>query len=139
MSTNIIDIADKVINTRVDAIAAAWLAAKEDEKRANQIRVELEKELIKIVGAKDEGSQTSKTDRYKITTTARVSRKLNFVEYEKIKALIPEKLRPVEFKPEIKQSKIKYLQNNEPEYYKIMCQAMTSTEGKTGVTVEVIE
>lgn len=124
---------------RLNVLAAGLLNAKDREAKAKEERIAIEEEIAAIVGVKDEGSYTYKSDLFKFTTTGKVSRKLDPQKYEQIKERIPEKLRPVIYKPEIKQSLIKYLQNNEPDYYKVMTECMTTTQNKASVVITPID
>lgn len=118
-------------------IANDWLKAKDSEEKAKLERIAFEEELIAILGNKEEGSKTHTFDDYKITITGRLSRKIDWKAYEAIKGNIPESLRPE--KTVLDETGVKYLQNNEPQIYKILAPALTVEKAKTGVSIKVGE
>ena len=117
-------------------IANELFEAREAEKKANERRVELEEELIAILGQKEEGAQTHEVGDYKVTITGKLIRKIDWDLYDKsIAAKIPESLQPVKVKRELDDSGVKYLANNEPQIYRVLAKALTITPAKTAVTI----
>jgi len=117
-------------------IADDLFAAKAVEKEANERRVALEEELIALVGAREEGSQTHAIGDYKITITGKLNRKLDWEMFDaSIAAKIPEALQPVKIKRELDDTGVKYLANNEPQIYKLLAKALTIKPAKTAVTI----
>lgn len=117
-------------------IANELFAAKLAEKEANERRVALEEELIGLVGAKEEGAQTHTIGDYKITITGKLNRKLDWEMFDaSIAAKIPESLQPVKIKRELDETGVKYIQNNEPQLYKLLAKALTIKPAKTAVTI----
>ena len=105
-------------------IANELFEAREAEKQANERRVELEEELIAILGQKEEGAQTHEVGDYKVTITGKLIRKIDWDLYDKsIAAKIPESLQPVKVKRELDDSGVKYLANNEPQIYRLLAKA----------------
>lgn len=124
----------------LEDLAAAYLEAKKQEELARIHRVEIEKALIARVGIKEEGSQTTTAGGFKITTTGKLNRKVDWARYEReVRALIPEALRPVDYKPSLNTRGIKYVENNEPEIYKLMTRCMTTEPAKPAVAVQRID
>lgn len=117
-------------------IANELFEAREAEKKANERRVELEEELIAILGQKEEGAQTHEVGDYKVTITGKLIRKIDWDLYDKsIAAKIPESLQPVKVKRELDDSGVKYLANNEPQIYRLLAKALTIKPAKTAVTI----
>ena len=117
-------------------IANELFEAREAEKKANERRVELEEELIAILGQKEEGAQTHEVGDYKVTITGKLIRKIDWDLYDKsIAAKIPESLQPVKVKRELDDSGVKYLANNEPQIYRLLAKALTIKPAKTNVTI----
>lgn len=117
-------------------IANELFEAREAEKQANERRVELEEELIAILGQKEEGAQTHEVGDYKVTITGKLIRKIDWDLYDKsIAAKIPESLQPVKVKRELDDSGVKYLANNEPQIYRLLAKALTIKPAKTAVTI----
>lgn len=110
--------------------------ARLDEKQANERRVQLEQELIALVGAKDEGSQTHDIGDYKVTVTGKLIRKIDWDTFDKLVASkIPASLHPVKVVREEDIAGIKYLANNEPKMYAILAKALTVKPAKTAVSI----
>jgi hypothetical protein len=117
-------------------IANELFEAKLAEKEANERRVALEEELIALVGAREEGSQTHEIGDYKITITGKLNRKIDWDLFDQsIAAKIPQTLQPVKIKRELDDTGVKYLANNEPQIYKLLAKALTVKPAKTAVTI----
>ena len=117
-------------------IANELFEAREAEKAANERRVELEEELIAILGQKEEGAQTHEVGDYKVTITGKLIRKIDWDLYDKsIAAKIPESLQPVKVKRELDDTGVKYLANNEPQIYRLLAKALTIKPAKTAVNI----
>jgi hypothetical protein len=117
-------------------IANELFEAKLAEKEANERRVALEEELIALVGAREEGSQTHEIGDYKITITGKLNRKIDWDLFDQsIAAKIPQTLQPVKIKRELDDTGVKYLANNEPQIYKLLAKALTIKPAKTAVTI----
>lgn len=123
--------------TDLKQLSADWLAAKKDEAAANKRRVGIEEQIVAIVGKRDEGSQTTEADGYKITTTGKVTRKMDWDKWETIKSQIAPNLHPVKFKPELDEKGVKYLQANEPEIYALL--PIEVKPAKTAIEVKAVE
>jgi hypothetical protein len=125
----------------LDQAAAVFEAAKAAEMHATADRILAENALIKLLGAKDEGSQTHKGDIYKVTITGNVYRKVDEAALGAVRsALSPAIFEQVfRFKPEVITAGVRYLQNKEPGLYAIAAQALTATPGKASIRVEGIE
>lgn len=113
-----------------------WLDAKHEEDKAREARIEAENKLVSLFGCKDEGSQTHKSDGYKVTITGRINRTIDEAAWDSVSDRVPVNLSPIKYKPQIDNRDLKYLQDNEPAIYRIVCEAITAKPGKPGVKVE---
>ena len=117
-------------------IADELFQAKAEEDKAKAKRIELEEELIGLVGQKQEGSKTHTIGEYKITITGVLKRKIDWDMFDAaIAAKIPESLQPVKIKRELDETGVKFLENNEPQIYKVLLPALTIEPGKTNVKI----
>jgi len=117
-------------------IANELFEAREAEKKANERRIELEEELIAILGSKEEGAQTHEVGEYKVTITGKLIRSIDWDMYDKsIAAKIPESLQPVKVKRELDDTGVKYLANNEPQIYRLLAKALSIKPAKTAVKI----
>lgn len=114
-------------------IAEDLFNAKMAEKEAEAKRIALEEELVAVLGKRDEGSKTHTVGDYKVTITGRVSRKIDWEQFDNLSHKIPENLWPV--KRALDETGVKYLANNEPQLYKVLSQALTVAPAKTTVSI----
>ena len=123
----------------LDVLCADLIRAKEAEHQANESRIEVEREIIALVGLPDEGAKTVDADGFKVKVTQDIRRKLDEKKYALIAEQIPEAIRPVKLVEELKieAAGVRWLKENEPGYYKLFCSAMTETPSKPSVKVEV--
>lgn len=122
-----------IANRTVAVIAAEWIEAKKEEVEANKKRVGIEDELIALLGAKDEGSETHNIDDFKIAITGRLNRKVDWDVFDKLG--IPVDMQPVKMKRELDLKGLRYIEDNEPTIYKKLAKAITVEPAKTSVTV----
>jgi hypothetical protein len=122
----------------VEQIADDLASAKRAESDANKARVALEEELIKAL-AFDlvEGSSTYEVGEYKVTLTAKLTRKPTdmSVFVDAVIANIPEALRPIKVKPEVDATGLKYLLNTEPGLFAKIAKYVVTEPAKTAVAI----
>lgn len=117
-------------------IAQDLYEARQVEREANERRVQLEEELIALVGAREEGSKTHTIGDFKVIITGKLNRKIDWEIFDdSIASQIPESLQPVKIKRELDEAGVKYLANNEPQLYKLLSKALTIKPAKTAVTI----
>jgi len=117
-------------------LAAQWLSAKDAEKRIRDKRVEIEKEIMMITGCKEEGSKTHQAGDYKITVTGKLTRKLDVPKWNDVEEKIPEALRPVTYKPTLDTKGLRYLEDNEPDVFRIIADAIETKPAKPTITIK---
>lgn len=120
----------------VEQLAIDWLRAKGEEAAANKRRVEIESQLVELIGKKDEGSKTQEVGNFKITTTGKVTRKMEWDKWELVKEQIPANLHPIKTKEELDEKGVKWLKENQPEFYNLL--PITVTPAKTAIDIKVI-
>lgn len=120
----------------IETLATDWLRAKGEEAAANKRRVEIESQLVELIGKKDEGSKTQEVGNFKITTTGKVTRKMEWDKWASIKEQIPANLHPIKTKEELDEKGVKWLKENQPEFYNLL--PITVTPAKTAIDIKVI-
>lgn len=125
--------------TDLNTLAAHWLNAKQAEEAAREKRVAIERDIVAMTGAREEGAETHKTDRYAIAVTGKLNRTLDLDLWHAIVEQVPAALRPIKVKEELDEKGVKWLRDNDPEIYAIVAQAITTKPAKTAVTVKPIE
>lgn len=121
---------------------AAWelLEAKRREDEARSHRLNCEAKLIELVGLKDEGSKTAKTDFFKITTTAALIRSLTPTGLGLIAREGAEIMDAViRMKHEISVSGLKTLARDNPAAYGRILPAIVTKPAKPAVKVELLQ
>lgn len=137
-TNNVFVFPSKEKESDLDTLSAAWMNAKKAEKKANEERVQIEEKIIALIGSKEEGSTTAKTDFFKVTTTGALDRKID--DDRALFEELPEEFakRLLKWKADLSITELRYLQNNEPAIYKIVEKHLTTKPRKVGVKVEAI-
>ena len=123
--------------TQLKDLCNEWLKAKADETRANKSRIAIEDDIVAIVGKRTEGAQTTESDGFKVTTTGKLTRKMDWDKWAAVKDQIPQSLRPIKIKEELDEKGVKYLQENEPEIYNLL--PIEIKPAKTAVEIKTLE
>ena len=120
--------------TKIDLAAYALQQAKQSEEQAREARIAAEQHLIDLVGLKEEGTTTVKTDFYKASTTGTLNRKLNAT------ADMPDELyhEITRVKHELDVAKLKKLATENPIRYQEACKWIVSTPAKPSAKVELL-
>lgn len=124
---------------RIKELSAAWLAAKKAELIANENRVNIEKDLIALIGSREEGSQSTEVDEFKITTTGKLSYKADVDKLAELTADWPEVIRPVEVVMKVSDTKLKKLRAEAPAYWAQIAKAVEVKPQKTALSIALQE
>ena len=124
--------------SHLDMLSTEYLALKRVEAKAKAEMPELEKQIIAIVGEKEEGTTNCETLQFKISTTGKINRKLEVDALNGVRHLIPEAIfnRLINVKPAIDLKELRYVEANEPQIYSIIARAITSKPAKTAIRIE---
>ena len=125
-----------MMTTNTEALARDWLEAKRAEAVAQAKRIAIEDQIVAALGARDEGAETHRVGDYKVTLTQPVTRKLDEKKWSLVASQCHAALQPVKVKMEADATGCKWLANNEPEIWRKIADAFTTTKGKVGVKVE---
>lgn len=123
--------------TEVQQLCNEWLQAKKEEAAANKRRVEIEDQIVFIIGKRDEGSKTHDLGGFKVTVTGKVTRKMDWKAWETVKEQIAPNLHPVKMEPKLDEKGVKWLHDNEPDIYKLL--PIEVKPAKTAVDVKVVD
>ena len=119
----------------VDLLGFELAKAKKLEASAREKRVQIEQQLIDAVGAKEEGATTQSGNFFKVTTTGKLTRKLDVKAFNQIAGQLGEHA-PVKTTVALDVRKLKTLAVDEPALYQLMCQTCIETKpAKTSVAV----
>lgn len=123
---------------RVDELAydlecarTALADAKEQVDRA-------EEALLAEVPFELEGSKTTTSAHYKITTTGKLTRAVDAEQLERVRAVVPPAIfaRVIRMKPDLSLRDLRYIEANEPDLYRAFALAITTKPAKTAIKVE---
>lgn len=125
----------------VETLCADLACAKELEETANERRIAIERELLELVGCPAEGSKTVDVQGWKLRIEQKISRKIDPKKWATVADQIPEQLRPIKIVEEYKVENkgVAWLRDNEPGYYKVLCQAMEEKPMKPRLVVEEVQ
>jgi len=124
------------------ALIEELLRAKNIEEAARERRIDAEQAILTELGeVKAEGQTVVKDGRYKVTITGSMNRRIDGAVLELIRQTIPGALfdQAIRWKPEVNLTGLRYLQNNEPNTYSILAEAITTTPAKPSVRVDILE
>ena len=124
--------------SNVDGLAAEWLQLKAQEKEIIAKRHAIEAQITKALDAKDEGTISHKLDQHKVTLTQPVTRKVDAVQWDKVKDKIPENMHPINVSISADAVGCRYLAEKEPVLWRKVAKAFETKQGKIGVKVEEI-
>lgn len=109
-------------------------AAKADEQAAKEVRLKAEDDLLAALGQqKMEGTTTTATDGYKITVTAKLTRKLDYDRYQQMG--LPENLQFVKYKPEIDLKRLRAIEMVDPA---LVASCVTVAPAKPAIKLEEV-
>jgi len=118
----------------VDVLGFELAKAKELEASAREKRVQIEQKLIEAIGAKEEGATTQSGNFFKVTTTGKLTRKLDVQAFNRIAAQLGEHA-PVKTTVSLDVRKLKKLAVDEPALFSMMLDVIETKPAKTAVTV----
>lgn len=125
----------------IEELCCELVAAKNRETSANVERVRIEGELLLLTGLPEEGSKTVEAPGWKVRVEQKITRRIDGKKWALVAGEIPKELQPVsiveEYKVEAKG--VRWLKDNEPGYYKLLCSAMEEKPAKPSVKVEANE
>ena len=124
--------------SNIDGLAAEWLQLKAQEKEIIAKRHAIEAQITKALDAKDEGTISHKLEQHKVTLTQPVTRKVDAVQWDKVKDKIPENMHPIKVSISADAVGCRYLAEKEPVLWRKVAKAFESKQGKIGVKVEEI-
>lgn len=115
-----------------------WLQAKSDERLANLRRVTIEDAILQLVEHKEEGSLTTDAgDGVKITTTGKLSYKVDVQMLDKLTMNWEQSIKPLKVEVKADETKLKNIRRENPTLWKEIASAIQVKPQKTGVSIEI--
>ena len=123
----------------IDDLCQGWLDAKSAENTAKDQRLLIEAAICGLVDVPTEGTNTTTTGQYKCKTVGKLTRKLDPAIWAEIEQDIPEELRPVQVKLSLDIKKLKAIETANPAVWSKIAKAVTSTDAKPSISIEVLQ
>jgi hypothetical protein len=125
---------------KMDELAIKWSIAKQKEDAARDERVAIERQIIEVHPAREEGSETFATPNgVKVTLTGKLSYKVDLDKLTMLTGSWPADMRPIKIETKVDESKLKAIRSDAPDAWVKIAPAVTVTPAKTGVTVKFQE
>lgn len=121
----------------IDLLAFELKKAKELEASAREKRVQIENQIIEAAGIKEEGSTTANGNFFKVTTTGKLTRKLDEKAWRSIAGQF-NGTAPVRTKVELDTRALKRLAVDNPELFQLALSAITTKPAKGAVKIEEV-
>lgn len=124
----------------LETLVDQWGQAKRDEEAANRRRVEIEAAIIARTGEPEEGSQTVElADGRKLTVTSKITRTIDDQLWRSVLRDVPDHLRPIVYVevPRLDLTGLRWLRENQPQVYALVCTAITAKKAKSSIVVKV--
>lgn len=126
--------------TELDLAAQSWAEAKADEQAANLRRIEAEARILELVGAKEEGATTLKTEWFKVQTTGKLTRTVQVDKLAEVFNEVPADLygQVIKSTPSLNLAALRAVEKTNPEAYAAFCRAIITKPAKAAVSVELL-
>jgi len=120
----------------LESVVARWQHLKKAEEDARLARVQHEAHMLPFLDQREEGAcTTTLEDGTKITVKNSFGRSIHWDTWKRISTRIPENLHPIKMVELLDETRLKFLLQNEPETYKIISEAITTTPRKPNITI----
>jgi len=124
----------------LDTAVFELYSAKHAEDVAREHRIACESRIVELIGLKDEGTTSVKTNFYKISTVQSITRSLVENYGEVLDSLSPDIFNAIiRHKPALDVTALKKLATANPEAYRVACKAIIARPGKPSVKLEIVQ
>lgn len=121
----------------IKQLAAAWLAAKQDEDAARAARLEIEEAIVAQMPGKDEGATSIENDAVRVVVTRKLNRKVDADALKDAWESLPATLhKAFNWKPDLSVSVFRKLDADEAAQ---CLKFITTTPAKPSIKVEEIQ
>lgn len=129
--------------TELDLAAQSLREAEETLKAAQAARDAAMLRVVTLLGVKegDEGTTSLKTEFFKVSATAKLTRSLDVEKLAEVKTQVVPDLfeKVVEYKPALNLKALRAIEQANPAAYRVFAQAVTVKPGKPTAKVELLE
>ena len=122
----------------LDQLAAEFQKMKDFEAQAKERRIEIEHQIIQLVGVEEEGTTNVETEAFKFKTVGKLTRSLDDKAIQSDWDKLPNEIKQcVNFKASLNTTKLRALETMRDDLVPLMAQYMTTKPAKPSVSVEV--
>lgn len=122
----------------LDQLAAEFQKMKDFEAQAKERRIEIEHQIIQLVGVEEEGTTNVETEAFKFKTVGKLTRSLDDKAIQSDWDKLPDEIKQcVTFKASLNTTKLRALESMRDDLMPVMAQYMTTKPAKPSVSVEV--
>jgi hypothetical protein len=122
----------------LEGMATIATQKKSELELAKKAFDDIQKQIIDYCGHKEEGAAKFNTENFTITTTGKLNRSIDESKLAELQNAIPQPLfdRLFNYKPALNLRELRYIEQNEPEYYKTVSKVITTKPGKPSLKIE---
>ena len=120
-------------------MASMWLQIKSTIRNATGALHALEQDMLPFLEQKDYGQATTEAGDFRVKVRNSKNYKVDKEVLEEVARDVDPRLIPLKTKTEIDATQIRYLELNEPQIWRRISEAFTSTPAKPGFVVERVE
>lgn len=122
----------------LDQLAAEFQKMKDFEAQAKERRIEIEYQIIQLVGVEEEGTTNVETEAFKFKTVGKLTRSLDDSAIQSDWDKLPDEIKKcVKWKPSLDTKNLRSLETMRVDLLPVMAQYMTTKPAKPSVSVEV--
>ena len=126
-------------HTELNDIATRIIGIEEQVSSLEKIKAALQAQLTALVGVKEEGSTTVRTDRFKLTTTGKLNRTVDTEALTKAwNSLSAEAHEAITWKASVNVRNLHNLEKYCPERYRDLSAYITVKPAKASLSIEAI-
>lgn len=125
--------------TPIDLACQRWREAKLAEEAARIERLAAEDELLVLVGFKEEGTTTVKTDWFTVKSVGKLNRSLIPEVLGGLQNQVPQEIyeQVIRYKPELSLTGLHAVERANPELYRLFTDALVTRPAKPSISVEL--
>lgn len=125
----------------IERAARQLASAKRVEEIARDARLKAEADLLALLPSTAEGTVTEVVGDLKVSVRYSMNRTVDQAKLSEIAPQVPEAIgkRLFRWKADIEIREMRFLQNNEPDMYALVAQAITAKPAKPSISIEQVD
>lgn len=121
----------------IDQLATLWQQYKDQEDAAREQRINIEKQILNLHPAREEGSETFETPAgHKVTLVGKLAYKVDVDQLVTLTGSWPAEIRPIKTEVKADETRLKAIRSNRPDLWEFISSAVETKPAKTGVSIK---